>query len=88
MHKVLIQRLAILGLVILTASVEATTPESSTGTQNTVNSKTEEKFDIMRRNEIDSTDALAIPFDDSEVEDEEEINRAEKKQVFPLPHSR
>lgn len=46
-----------------------------------------EKYDIMHRNQIDDTDVLAIPLDDSEVEDEEEINQLEKKEVFDLPKS-
>jgi hypothetical protein len=75
-----------LSLCVLSCSLEGvsstqTTTKNDSGT-------TQEKYDIMRRNEIDDTDVLAIPFDDSEVEDEEEINRAEKKEVFPLPHSR
>jgi hypothetical protein len=60
---------------------------TQTATKND-SSPTQEKYDIMRRNEIDDTDVLAIPFDDSEVEDEEEINQAEKKEVFSLPYSR
>ncbi len=48
-------------------------------------SSTQQKFDIMERDEMEDTDTLAIPFDDSEVEDEEQINRAEKKEVFSLP---
>ncbi len=48
----------------------------------------EDEYDIMERNAIDDTDTLAIPFDDSEVEDEEEINQLEKKEVFQLPRSR
>lgn len=48
----------------------------------------EDEYDIMDRDEIDDTDALAIPFDDSEVEDEEQIDLDEKKDVFHLPHSR
>ena len=46
---------------------------------------TDEKFNLMERDENEDSDTLAIPFDDSEVEDEEEINEAEKKEVFPLP---
>lgn len=48
-------------------------------------SRSAEKYEIIKRNRIDSTDTLAIPFDDSEVEDEEEINTLEKKEVFDLP---
>lgn len=50
--------------------------------------KLDEKYDIMKRDQIDETDIYAIPYDDSEVEDEEEINRDEKRDVFPLPHSK
>ncbi len=45
----------------------------------------DDDYDISERDEIDGTDALAIPLDDSELEDEEEINRAEKREVFQLP---
>lgn len=45
-------------------------------------------YDIMDRNQVDGTDVLAIPLDDSEVEDEEEINKAEKRDTFKLPHAR
>lgn len=48
----------------------------------------DEEYYILNRDEIDNSNTLAIPFDDSEIEDEEEINRDEKKDVFPLPHSR
>jgi hypothetical protein len=44
-----------------------------------------EQYDIMRRDEIDTTNTLAIPLDTSEVEEEEEINRAEQRNVFSLP---
>lgn len=50
--------------------------------------ETKEKDYIMRRDQIDNTDTLAIPLDDSEIEDEEEINRAEKRDVFPLPRAK
>ena len=49
------------------------------------NARTQEKFEIMERDEADDTDALAIPFDDSEIEDEEEIDQLEKKNVFSIP---
>ena len=45
----------------------------------------EEKVDLIKRDQIDNTDTLAIPFDDSEIEDEEEINHLEQKKVFDLP---
>lgn len=47
-----------------------------------------EKYNILNRDEfVDDTDTLAIPLDDSEIEDEEEVDRILKKNVFPLPHS-
>ncbi len=59
---------------------------SSKGTP--ADGKTQEKYDIMKRDHIDTTDIFAIQLDDSEIEDEEEINRLEGKEVFPLPHSK
>lgn len=56
---------------------------SSSNRESTV----QEKYDIMRRDQMDGTDALAIPLDDSEVEDEEEINLIKHKEVFSLPQS-
>lgn len=47
-----------------------------------------EKYEILKRDQVDSTDTFEIPFGDSEVEDEEEINRAEKKETFKLPPPR
>lgn len=66
----------------------AQTQAPDRATMNKNATETKEKDYIMRRNEIDSTDVLAIPLDDSEVEDEEEINRAEKRDVFPLPRGK
>lgn len=51
-------------------------------------SKTEARFNIMNRDQADGSDIYAIPYDDSEIEDEEEINRWQKKEVFSLPQSR
>ena len=47
-----------------------------------------EEYELLNRDQIDNSNTLAIPFDDSEVEDEEEIDRLENKDVFALPHSR
>lgn len=49
---------------------------------------TQEKYDLMRRDEIDNTDSLAIPLDESEIEDEEQIDFDDKKEIFPLPQKR
>jgi len=45
-------------------------------------------YDIMNRDEVDNSNIYAIPYDDSEVEDEEEIDRLTKdsgKEEFHLP---
>lgn len=48
----------------------------------------QEKYNIMHRDQVDPTDTLAIPFDESEIEDEEQIDLDEKKDVFNLPHEK
>lgn len=48
----------------------------------------EEEYELMDRDQVDNSNTLAIPFDDSEVEDEEEVDRIEGKDLFKLPHSR
>ena len=65
---------------------QAKTPDRATMNKNAA--ETKEKDYIIRRDEIDNTDVLAIPLDDSEIEDEEEINQAEKRDVFPLPRGK
>lgn len=45
-------------------------------------------YDILKRDQVDTTDTYAIPLDDSEVEDEQEINQDEHQSIFQLPHSR
>lgn len=47
----------------------------------------EEDEDIIRRDQMSGTDTLAVPFDESEMEDEEEINKIEKKEVFAIPRA-
>lgn len=49
---------------------------------------TDDKYEIMKRDQREGTDVFAIPLDESDIEDEEQIDRDEKKDVFPLPHSR
>lgn len=46
--------------------------------------KWEEKEQIMKYDQVDPTDALAVPLDDSEVEDEELIEEMEGQDTFPL----
>jgi hypothetical protein len=83
--------LAVISILALSNTIEAQPqPNRTTAqpSQTATGSKTQEKIDIINRDQIDSTDIYAIPLDDSEVEDEEELNRLERKEVFPLPHSK
>lgn len=50
------------------------------------NGLTQEKFDIMERDENEDSDTLAIPLDDSEVEDEEELQNMGEKFGLPQEH--
>ncbi|WP_042281795.1 hypothetical protein [Candidatus Protochlamydia sp. R18] len=85
----LMKLLTVLSLFTLVTTAEAAVSKpASSSTQADSNSRVDAKYEIMRRNGIDDTDVLAIPLDDSEVEDQEEVNRIEKKEVFALPHSR
>jgi hypothetical protein len=68
--------------------IGARTSSEKKGDQST----TQQKFEIMERDENEDTDVLAIPLDDSEVEDEEEIDELEEEDdddddTFDLPHS-
>lgn len=86
-----------LGLIFgaLVCSLEGATDEQG-AVKNRVNSPaskedrstTQEKFNIMERDENEDTDTLAIPLDDSEVEDEEQLNYDEGKNEFNLPEHR
>lgn len=78
-------------LFVLSAALEGAEPkpaEKAAAPKADNESAIKEKEEILKRNQIDDTDTLAIPFDDSEVEDEEEINRIEGKKVFNLPGPR
>lgn len=57
-----------------------------TQTSNSSTKKGMDKYKMIERDEIDNTSTLAIPFDDSEIEDEEQIDRAEGKDLFDLPY--
>ncbi|MCE2981945.1 MAG: hypothetical protein LW832_00120 [Parachlamydia sp.] len=83
MKKTLFNTLALFSFAAFTVEAQPATTPSQAKQHDAA-----QKDKIMLRDQIDDTDIYAIPFDDSEVEDEEEINRAEKKEVFPLPHSR
>lgn len=86
----------LLGICVLPleGATDSSTPSqniqssSKTGPSGSHADEEDDEYDIMERDEIDDTDTYAIPFDDSEIEDEEEINQAEKKEVFPIPHAR
>jgi hypothetical protein len=69
------------------ANMNTKNAPSSARQATTVNAD-EEYYNILKRDQIDNTDVLAIPLDDSEIEDEEEIDRAERNNTFPLPHPR
>ncbi len=96
MKKVNIYMLMSLMLSMLSFSLEAASNDSASKqtahstARDTTSTATEEddEYDILERDQIDSTNTLAIPFDDSEVEDEEEIDRDEDRDIFHLPHSR
>ncbi len=74
--------LSLITMIGVGLNAEQVKPTSPNANQNT---KVDEKYNIMLRDEHSGTDALAIPFDDSEVEDEVEINRDDKREVFSLP---
>lgn len=83
--------LATISFLALSNSIEAQPQPNRPAaqpSQSAAGSKTQEKFNIIDRDQVDETDIYAIPYDDSEVEDEEQLNRLERKEVFPLPHSK
>ena len=59
--------------------------KSENAKQNDKVTQEKEEYDILKRNQVDTSDTLAIPYDDSEVEDEEEVDRIEGKDLFHLP---
>lgn len=61
------------GLVLSSAAFAATNAKVPS------KQSVDEKFDVIEEDETDDTDPLAIPFDESEVEDEEQIDRMEGK---------
>lgn len=71
--------------MVLAISSNLQSNQNNSANQNKVDN---EKYDILRRDQVDQTDIFEIPLGDSEVEDEEELNRAEKKEVFKLPSAR
>lgn len=73
--------IAFLPLLLEGASNPSSQPQTARDLQ------TEQKYQILKRDQVDPTSTYAIPLDDSEVEDEEEIERAERKKVNPLPNA-
>lgn len=71
-----------------TSNTQPANPNTKSIPSSTAPNTTEEYYNILNRDQIDNSNTLAIPFDDSEIEDEEEINRDERSNTFPLPHSR
>ena len=49
-----------------------------------VSYETAEKYEIMHQDEIDDSDTLAIPLDQSSIEDEEELDRLRGEPFTPL----
>lgn len=49
------------------------------------NSSMEKRSEVIREDQLDGTDTYAIPLDESNVEDERQINRAARKEVFSIP---
>lgn len=90
MKNVSLYLIAGFAMGLLSIPLEGASPVSQKGNQPASSRVQEEddEYEILRRDNIDNSDVLAIPFDDSEVEDEEQINRDEKKEVFSLPHPR
>lgn len=77
------QILAVIGLMTIGWSENAVA--SATAVKPSIQAeKWEEKEQILKYDQIDSTDSLAIPLDDSEVEDEELIEEMEGKDTFPI----
>lgn len=62
--------------------------KSETPKQNDKVTQEREEYNILKRDQVDTTDTLAIPYDDSEVEDEEEVDRIEGKDLFRLPEAK
>ncbi|MDP1879801.1 MAG: hypothetical protein Q8K60_02530 [Parachlamydiaceae bacterium] len=76
------------GLLTVLSLLNFSFSEAVSNAKSENQSPAEEKYKVINIDQRDSTDIYAIPYDDSEIEDEEEINRAEKKKVFPIPNSR
>jgi hypothetical protein len=47
----------------------------------------QKEYEVLRRDQVDSTSTLTIPLDESEVEDELQINKNERKTIFSIPSS-
>ena len=45
--------------------------------------RTQEKYQILEENQMDDTDIYAIPYDDSEFEDQQELDLLEGKKFVP-----
>ena len=78
-------RIVPIGLFLLLSfsHIEAALPAARPAQTNRDGSA-EEKEKIIQYDQVDPSSTLAIPFDDSEVEDEELIEWSEGKDVFPL----
>lgn len=68
--------------------VEAAATQTDQQKNGTNVQPTNEKYELMNRDQKEGTDIFGIPLDESAIEDEAQIDRDEKKDVYPLPHSR
>jgi len=68
--------------------VEAAAAQTDQQKTNVNAQNSNEKYELMNTDQKEGTDIFGIPFDESAIEDEAQIDRDEKKDVFPLPHSR
>ena len=80
MNKIIV--ITIASLLTTVYGLQAAAEDSKLGAP----AKTQEQYNLMHRDQVEPTDSLAIPFDESEIEDEQQINLDESKDVFNLPH--
>jgi hypothetical protein len=62
---------------------QQTNQQSQSGNRS-ISQESDEKHEIMEQDEIDNSDALAIPLDYSSIEDEEELDRLRREPFTPL----
>lgn len=68
----------------LQAETTTTTKNTTVNQPTSSNGNVIKKDEVMEEDQIDSTDTLAIPFDDSAVEDEQILDHAEGVKYEPF----